>query len=203
MYCVLNYTATLKLSSTALWDILSQQGGCGLGRPRRRGAEAACVAWPGAQGRRLKNEEELKEADFAAYLGTESEEEDEEEEEEAPAQQAGGQREAGGEDGAAPPGKARGKEDANALRERYRWVQQEAKWECGVANGICWGGGSGHAVGRGMVPRWQPSNAKAGPRGDACPLGTAPQGPAVGRSLGWRRARARGRQELAGQRVGQ
>lgn len=56
------------------------------------------------QGRRLKTDEELLEADFAAYLGSDDEEDDEEEA--AP--------------GAGPGAAAGGKEDAAAIRERYR-----------------------------------------------------------------------------------
>lgn len=60
------------------------------------------------QGRRLKTDEELREADFAAYLGSDDDGDDDDEEEEAAAAGGGGKG---------------GKEDAEALRARYRCVR--------------------------------------------------------------------------------
>lgn len=57
------------------------------------------------QGRRLKTDEELLEADFAAYLGSDDDEEEEEE---------------GAGAGTGTGSAAGGKEDAAAIRERYR-----------------------------------------------------------------------------------
>ncbi|GIL97701.1 hypothetical protein Vretimale_3279 [Volvox reticuliferus] len=77
------------------------------------------------QGRRLKTDQELLEADFAAYLGSE-EDDDEEEEKDAllldqqQGQDATATTGAGEKQEGANGGRRSGKEDAEALRRRYR-----------------------------------------------------------------------------------